>query len=110
MTAVVLALLCAAGYGASDFLAGLASRRAPYAQVAVVVQVVGAVVVLLALPAVEGRFQVSALAWGALSGLGAGLGTLALYRGLARGQMAVAGPISGVGCGRAPRRCRPPAR
>jgi len=50
MTAVLLALLSAVGYGALDFLAGVASRRLPYVRVAVVVQCVGAVVVLLALP------------------------------------------------------------
>lgn len=95
MTAIVLALLSAVGYGASDF--GMAARRGSYVHVAIVVQVVGAVAVLVALLFARGTFHTGALAWGAVSGLGAGLGTLALYRGLAQGQTAVAGPISGVG-------------
>jgi drug/metabolite transporter (DMT)-like permease len=40
---------------------------------------------------------VDALFWGAVSGFGAGLGTLALYRGLARGRMGVVAPLSGLG-------------
>lgn len=37
------------------------------------------------------------LAWGALSGLGTAIGSLALYRGFARGEMSVVGPLSAVG-------------
>jgi drug/metabolite transporter (DMT)-like permease len=37
-----------------------------------------------------------AVAWGLASGLGGGAGTLVLYRGLARGQMSVVGPLSAV--------------
>ncbi|MEO7016528.1 MAG: DMT family transporter, partial [Leifsonia sp.] len=37
------------------------------------------------------------LVWGALSGLGTAIGSLALYRGFARGEMSVVGPISAVG-------------
>jgi uncharacterized membrane protein len=35
--------------------------------------------------------------WGLVGGLGGGVGTLVLYRGLARGQMSVVGPLSAVG-------------
>jgi uncharacterized membrane protein len=38
-----------------------------------------------------------AVAWGLASGLAGGAGTLVLYRGLARGQMSVVGPLSAVG-------------
>lgn len=102
MTAIVLALLSAAGYGASDFLAGWASRSTSYRRVAVLVQGVGALVVVAALPWVEGTSSAGALLWGGVSGLGAALGTMALYYGLAAGQMAVAGPISGVGAAALP--------
>ena len=37
-----------------------------------------------------------AVAWGLASGLAGGAGTLMLYRGLARGQMSVVGPVSAV--------------
>jgi drug/metabolite transporter (DMT)-like permease len=39
---------------------------------------------------------VHAVAWGLVSGLGGGVGTTMLYRGLARGQMTVVGPVSAV--------------
>jgi drug/metabolite transporter (DMT)-like permease len=39
---------------------------------------------------------VHAVAWGLASGLGGGIGTTMLYRGLARGQMSVVGPVSAV--------------
>jgi uncharacterized membrane protein len=41
--------------------------------------------------------SVQAIAWGLGSGLAGGAGTLVLYRGLARGQMSVVGPVSAVG-------------
>jgi drug/metabolite transporter (DMT)-like permease len=41
--------------------------------------------------------SVRAVAWGLASGVAGGAGTLLLYRGLARGQMSVVGPVSAVG-------------
>ncbi len=102
MTAIILALACAAGYGASDFLAGLASRRASYLRVAIVVQGVAMVSVLLAVPFVSGRLTLEGVLWGTFSGIGSGTGALALYRGLGRAQMSVVGPISGVGAAAIP--------
>lgn len=97
MTAVILALLCAASYGASDFLGGLGSRRASFVRVAIVAQVASMLSVLLAASFVGGHLTLEGVCWGALGGIGAGTGSLALYRGLGRGQMSVVGPISGVG-------------
>lgn len=97
MVSVALALLSAVGYGCSDFLAGVSARTAPFTQVTLVVQAVGLVVVALSLIVTGGVFSPAAVGWGGLSGLGAGIGTLALYRGLAAGQMSVAAPLSGVG-------------
>jgi len=95
---VVLAVCCALAYGMSDFLAGLASRRASSYAVAVLAQcaalVVGLVCATLILPAPH--ITVAALAWGAASGLGSGLGTLFLYRGLGSGRMSVVAPLSAV--------------
>jgi uncharacterized membrane protein len=45
---------------------------------------------------------VRAIAWGLVSGLGSGIGTLALYRGLARGQMSVVEPVSAVAAAAVP--------
>jgi uncharacterized membrane protein len=96
MLAVLLALGSAVAYGASDFLAGWLSRRMGYARVALVSQLTAAGGTLVASLLVGGRAGTAGLSWGAISGLGGGLGTLALYRGLAHGRMSVVAPLSGV--------------
>ena len=97
MTAVLLALASAAAYGTSDFVAGVAARRTSAWAVALVGSVVGgllAVVLALVLPGQPGA---SDLAWGALAGVGNGVGGAFLYRGLSRARMGVVGPVSAVG-------------
>jgi drug/metabolite transporter (DMT)-like permease len=95
---IALALLSAMAYGASDFTAGMLSRRAHFVLVGWVGQATSALlavaVVLIAGTAVPAA---SVLGWGALAGFGAAAGTLALYKGLADGQMSVAAPLSAVG-------------
>lgn len=97
MTALLLALGAAAAYGVSDFVGGLSSRRTSAWPVAAVNSAVGGACALagaLLLPADAGPTD---LAWGALAGVGSGLGGAFLYRGLARGRMGVVGPVSAVG-------------
>lgn len=96
MLAVLLALASAVAYGVGDFLAGWLSRRIAYGWVGLVSQLAAAVGTVLAALVVGGGADQAALGWGALSGLGGGLGTLALYRGLGRGRMSVVAPLSGV--------------
>ena len=98
MLAIVLALASAIGYGASDFAAGLASRRAGIIQVTLLASAVSALVVIAALPfAASHRPAAAALAWGAVAGLGGTTGALALYLGFRQAAFSVAGPISAVG-------------
>lgn len=95
--AILLALLSAIGYGAGDFTAGLASRRLNARVVTPVTQAMGLLAALLALALFSGVGpRGSALAWGALSGVGSAVGTLALYQGLAVGRMTVVATLSGV--------------
>jgi uncharacterized membrane protein len=96
MSAIFLALASALAYGSADFIAGWLSRRSHYARVSLLAQIAAGAGALLASLVVGGRPSGASLAWGALSGLGGGLGTLALYRGLARGRMNVVAPLSGV--------------
>ena len=96
MSAILLALGSALAYGAADFIAGWLSRRSHYGRVSLVAQLTAGMGTLAASLVVGGRPSGALLAWGALSGLGGGLGTLALYRGLARGRMNVVAPLSGV--------------
>ena len=98
MLAIVLALASAIGYGASDFAAGLASRRAGVIQVTLLASAVSALAVTAALPfAAPHRPAAAALAWGAVAGLGGTTGALALYLGFRQAAFSVAGPISAVG-------------
>jgi drug/metabolite transporter (DMT)-like permease len=95
--ATLLGLLAALTYGAGDFAAGLAARNFPSARVAACVLPLEAAVVAVAVVIAPGHgATIRALAWGALSGVGGGIGTLALYRGLAAGRMAVVAPVSAV--------------
>jgi drug/metabolite transporter (DMT)-like permease len=93
----LLGLAAALAYGVSDFVAGVASRRHHFMWVSLL----GFVAALLAsglAVVVEGvRPHTAALLWGALSGVGSAIGTLGLFRGYGRGEMAVAGPLSAVG-------------
>jgi drug/metabolite transporter (DMT)-like permease len=94
---VILGLAAALLYGGSDFAGGLASRKLGALPVNVVASSVAAALAWVALLAVGGPGPtVHAVAWGLASGLGGGIGTTMLYRGLARGQMSVVGPVSAV--------------
>lgn len=94
---VVLALLSALCYGSSDFTAGVGGRRSDPAAVTVVAQPFGLVAAAVAVIALSARLPTAhALWWGALSGVGSGVGTVSLYRGLAIARMSVVAPLSAV--------------
>jgi len=100
--AVLLALAAALGYGLSDFVGGLASRRTsawPVAFVGSLAAFAGALVLALV---IDGSPTRGDLAWGALAGIGSGAGGAFLYRGLAAGRMGVVAPISAVGAALVP--------
>jgi drug/metabolite transporter (DMT)-like permease len=95
--AVLLSLAAAVAYGLSDFVGGLAARRTsawPVAFVGTTVAFAGALGLALV---VEGSPTRTDLWWGALAGVGSGVGGAFLYRGLAAGRMGVVAPISAVG-------------
>lgn len=101
---VLLAFVAALSYGASDFVAGVFSRRVtPYA-VAAIGQLGALAVVIACGPTLVPATHVTtaALAWGALSGVGNGVGTLFLYRGFGTGRMSVVAPLSAVGAAALP--------
>ncbi|MGN6204376.1 EamA family transporter [Humibacter sp.] len=93
----VLGLIAALAYGASDFVAGIASRRTPVMLVTAVTLVTEFLLALVVLAFVHGAGPTpSALLWGALSGVGSAVGTLALYQGFAVGSMSIVATVSGV--------------
>jgi drug/metabolite transporter (DMT)-like permease len=100
--AVLFALAGAVGYGMSDFLGGLVSRRTtpwPVAFLACTGALLGSLVLAVARP---GDPASSDFAWAALAGVGSGAGSGFLYRGLAAGRMGVVAPISAVGAAMVP--------
>lgn len=100
--AVVLALCSALAYGLSDFLGGILSRRTSAWSVAVVSQTsstlcTGAVAFFVVGDPTGADFR-----WAVLAGVGSGMGTGFLYRGLSSGRMSVVAPVSAVGAALVP--------
>ncbi|NEK87899.1 EamA family transporter [Blastococcus saxobsidens] len=94
--AVVLAVASAVVYGASDFVGGLASRRAPVFGVVAVSQVAGLLALVALLPWLGGPVSAADLVWGAAAGLAGSTGLLVFFRTLARGVMSVVAPVTAV--------------
>ena len=97
MLGIALALVSAVSFGLSDFAAGLAARRLHSAVVVFVGQLCGVVLVaslalFVAAPDVTGR----ALGWGALSGIGTGLGAAFLFQAMKVGRFSIVVPLSDV--------------
>ncbi|MGI8659380.1 MAG: EamA family transporter [Candidatus Limnocylindria bacterium] len=97
MLTVLLALGSALMYGLSDFLGGYLSRRTSVWAVAIVTQGAAVVAIGLTTALVGGDPTNADWTWGAVAGVGAGIGTAFLYRGLAGGRMGVVAPLSAVG-------------
>ncbi|WP_326835483.1 EamA family transporter [Amycolatopsis rhabdoformis] len=94
---VLLGLLSALSYGASDFVAGVGGRRGDPNAVTVLAQPWSLLAALLAVLVMGPRApHAGELAWGAVSGLGTAVGTFSLYRGLATARMSVVAPVSAV--------------
>ncbi len=96
MGAVVLALVAALGYGLSDFVGGVAARRVAALRVVLVSYPLSVLLVALIAPFVGGRVEVSALLWGALAGVVAGLAVWWFYLALAAGPMTVVSPLTAL--------------
>lgn len=99
---IVLALMAAIGYGAADFVGGLTARRVSPWAVALAGQLAGALAMLAAGLSLPGQARPADFAWAVLAGVGSAIGTVFLYRGLARGRMGVVAPVSGVGAALVP--------
>lgn len=96
--AILLGLAAALLFGGSDFTGGFASRRAASLAVNLTGAIAATVVVWAALGLSGGPPpSVHAAVWGLAGGVGGAVGLIVLYRGLARGQMSVVGPLSAVG-------------
>ena len=94
---VLLGLLAALSVGTSDFLGGLASRRANPVVVTASSTLVGFLLAFVAALLVASELKVADLGWGALGGVALALGLVALYAGYARTRVSIAAPVAGVG-------------
>ncbi|MEU6577894.1 EamA family transporter [Streptomyces sp. NPDC046805] len=93
----LLSLASAVCYGVVDFAGGLLSRQAHYTVVTFLGQIGGLLLALAAATLVPAEaVRRPDVWWGALSGAGSGAAMHFLNRGVARGAMSVAVPISAV--------------
>jgi drug/metabolite transporter (DMT)-like permease len=91
---IAFALAAAAVFGTADFVGGVASRRAGASVVTVISQAAGFAVLLPALLLLPDLPQREALIWGAVAGLGGGIGLAVFFRALATGVMAIVSPVT----------------
>lgn len=95
--AIVLGVLASITYGCADFLGGLYTRRASVLTVVFVSQLMGTILLAVALPFfLDAGFSSSSVAWGAAAGVGGASGVTLLFRGLATARMSVVAPITGT--------------
>ncbi|AOW92272.1 hypothetical protein BFN03_04905 [Rhodococcus sp. WMMA185] len=92
----MLALVAAIGYGVSDFVGGVASRRVAALRVVIVSYPLSLLIVLAIAPFVGGTFTASSLLWGAASGIAGGVAIWWFYLALASGPMSVVSPLTAV--------------
>src|SRR5580692_12955434 len=98
MLAVLLALAAAAGYGGSDYAAGLAARRASVVRVTVLVEVTSAVLLLCVVPFISSQApSLASVLWGIVAGASGVAGAMALYLGFRHAAFSVASSVSAVG-------------
>lgn len=98
MLAIVLALAAAASYSASDYAAGLATRRASVVRVTLVTELTHTALLLCLIPLVSSQApSLTSLAWGALAGISGLAGAMALYLGFRHAAFSIASSISAVG-------------
>jgi drug/metabolite transporter (DMT)-like permease len=98
MLAIVLALAAAVSYSASDYAAGLATRRASVVRVTFVTELTHTALLMCLIPLVSSQApSLTALAWGVLAGISGLAGAMALYLGFRHAAFSIASSISAVG-------------
>ncbi len=97
---ILLGLASGLSWGIADFFGGFASRRMNAAAVAFISQVIGTVLVAVAVLVMRPEVPSwPALGLGALGGVCGGLGVFAFYKALAIGTMSLVAPVSALGAG-----------
>jgi drug/metabolite transporter (DMT)-like permease len=95
--AIFLAFMSAVMYGVSDYVGGRASRRSPATAVALMAELVIFAACIVVIPLFESAdITGRAVWWGLAAGVTSSLGVVGLYIALARGNMTVVAPVTGV--------------
>ena len=94
--AIVLGLLTAAFFGAGDFFGGLSAKRVSVIVVIALSHFIGLLSVTIVALSVADEFLTRDFLIGILAGIAGGVGVGLLYRGLARGPMAVVAPLTAI--------------
>lgn len=93
---MLLALASAIGYGVSDFVGGIASRRVAALRVVLVSYPVAAILLIALAVLVGGVISPPAVIWGALCGISQAFGVWWFYAALAAGPISVVSPLTAV--------------
>ena len=94
--AIVLGLLTAILFGAGDFFGGLSTKRVSVVAVIALAHVIGLIGSTIAAVFIADEFLTDDFVIGAIAGIAGGIGLALLYRGLARGPMAVVAPLTAI--------------
>ncbi len=90
----ILGLVTAANWGASDFISGILAKRAHSLRVVQASNMVGTPLMLIIGIVMREQFPAwNMIGWAALAGAAAGLGCVALYRGIAKNKGGVVAPV-----------------
>jgi len=88
--------VAALGYGISDFVGGIASRRVAALRVVVISYPVALVLLLLIAVPMGGQMSTAALLWGSLSGVAQAFGVWWFYAALGAGPISVVSPLTAI--------------
>lgn len=94
---VLFAVLSAISVGTSDFVGGLASRRAAAIAVTTLSHLGGGLVAVALAFVITGDPTGGDLVWGAAAGVSGAVGILSIYAGYAKASVSIAAPVAGVG-------------
>ncbi len=94
--AVFLGLITAVCFGSGDFFGGLSAKKTSVLYVVGFSHLVGLIGVVVLAPFLADAFTWRDFGIGAISGSLGGLGVILLYRGLAKGPMAVVAPLTAI--------------
>jgi drug/metabolite transporter (DMT)-like permease len=84
------------GYGVSDFVGGIASRRVAALRVVLVSYPVALVLLTMVASVVGGHVSAPAVVWGSLCGLSQAFGVWWFYAALAEGPMSLVSPLTAI--------------